>query len=186
MDTVLRTFEFFKNPENLMAVFTMVLIVSGNYLAELFPCKIRYLLSNSMILKHLFGFFTLIFMVTLTMPDLKKSNDMLLLSAGLYLVFVFLSKVHYMFWLAIVGSLMIFYLNQTFIDKLKGKEFDPIKKAFGITQDILKLVMIFLFIIGFSIYLNDKKLEYGKNFSYVTFLLGKTSCKNDAVKGFKI
>lgn len=186
MSTASRTFEFFKNPENLMAVFTMVLIVSGNYLAELFPCKIRYLLSNSMILKHLFGFFTLVFMVTLTMPDLKNSNDMILLSAGLYLVFVFLSKVHYMFWLAIVGILMVFYLNQTFIGKLKGKQFDLIKKAFEITQDILKLIMVVLFIIGFGMYLNNKKLEYGKKFSYITFLLGKTSCKNHAVEGFKL
>ena len=45
--------------ERLGAVFIFTLIISGNFLAQLFPCKIQEALTENIYIKHIFGFFTL-------------------------------------------------------------------------------------------------------------------------------
>ena len=51
---------------NIFCIFIFILIVSANFLAEVFPCRIQHLLRNNMLVKHMFGLFTMIFFVVLS------------------------------------------------------------------------------------------------------------------------
>ena len=57
---------------NANALFIFVLIISGNFLADLFPCHIQNLMKNNIYMKHLFGFMILYFLTILTFPELKS------------------------------------------------------------------------------------------------------------------
>ena len=58
----------------------------------------------------------------------------------------------------------------------KAKE-EPLRIISIMTQSI-SIMSYILLVSGFFIYLGQKKLEYKDKFSYFTFLLGKTECKD--------
>jgi hypothetical protein len=45
-------------------------------------------------------------------------------------------------------------------------------------QKTISIIGIILTISGFLIYMGEKKYEYKNKFSYITFLLGNSSCVN--------
>jgi hypothetical protein len=51
---------------NIFCIFIFILIVSANFLAEIFPCRLQHLLRSNMLVKHIFGLFTMIFFVVLS------------------------------------------------------------------------------------------------------------------------
>ena len=55
---------------NANALLIFILILSGNYLDDLFPCKVQYLIRNNLLMKHLVGFMILYFLTVLTIPEL--------------------------------------------------------------------------------------------------------------------
>ena len=88
---------------NLISIFVFVLILSGNYLGELFPCRVQSLFSNSMFVKHALGFLTLLFFVTLTIPEIKKQPYLIGNTSLIYLWFIVMSKCYYTIWFLIFG-----------------------------------------------------------------------------------
>ena len=192
---------------SIIAIFTFVLIVSGNYLGELFPCKVQQMFSESMLIKHFLGYLTLVFFVVLTVPELSKSNNMLLSSAFMYVAFLFASKTQYTFWFAIFGVTGIIYLLYTYKKNLLNKETpveemtdeadnemsvketnesavnNSIVKHIDIANNVLTGVIGVLASVGFLAYMGEKKFEYGKKFSYMQFFLGKPSCRQNKLKG---
>ena len=192
---------------SIIAIFTFVLIVSGNYLGELFPCKVQQMFSESMLIKHFLGYLTLVFFVVLTVPELSKSNNMLVSSAFMYIAFLFASKTQYTFWFAIFGVTGIIYLLYTYKKNLLSKETpveeitdeadkevlveetkesavnNSIVKHIDIANNVLTGVIGVLAGVGFLAYMGEKKFEYGKKFSYMQFFLGKPSCRQNKLKG---
>ena len=192
---------------SIIAIFTFVLIVSGNYLGELFPCKVQQMFSESMLIKHFLGYLTLVFFVVLTVPELSKSNNMLLSSAFMYFAFLVASKTQYTFWFAIFGVTGIIYLLYTYKKNLLSKETpveemtdevdkemsvketnesavnNSIVKHIDIANNVLTGVIGVLASVGFLAYMGEKKFEYGKKFSYMKFFLGKPSCRQNKLKG---
>ena len=73
--------------ERLLAIFIFTLIISGNFLAQLFPCNIQKLLSNNILVKHLFGFLTLFFFGALAFPRLSKNIEGMFNTLILYVIF---------------------------------------------------------------------------------------------------
>lgn len=45
-------------------------------------------------------------------------------------------------------------------------------------EEVLTIIIMIVTLIGFLIYLGEKKIEYGKNFKLMTFLFGVSQCKN--------
>ena len=41
---------------SIYSIFILFLIISTNYLGELFPCRVQKLLSQNVYLKHIFGY----------------------------------------------------------------------------------------------------------------------------------
>ena len=81
---------YFNLSKGSMAIFIFLLIVSGNYLGNLFPCRIQDSFENNMYAKHFLGYFTLLFFVLFTMDEqIRNVNYILLGSFILYITFLF-------------------------------------------------------------------------------------------------
>ena len=200
---------------SIYSIFILFLIISSNYLGELFPCRVQKLLSQNIYFKHIFGYLTLSFFVVLVDPY-KKINIYTVFKESfiLYILFLFFVNTQkYFFLLSVFFLFLIYVLNlkkieyeeniskaSDMIDNVNKKEKekqkkiqDKLKKPFvpGELQQLEKKILfinqsnrilIILFIItiivGFLIYMGEKKLEYKGKFNYITFVFGQSICKD--------
>ena len=165
---------------NLFCIFIFILIVSANFLAELFPCRLQYVLRNNMFIKHLFGLFTMIFFVVLSSGIENKSIFNITKNAFLlYILFILITKCQIYAFLVILLLLGISYIvhitKQTEIEK----DTDTEKKytVYDNIMYVLYILIIITVIVGVILYMGEKKIEYKKDFNYITFLIGKSLCK---------
>jgi len=167
---------------NLISVFVFVLILSGNYLGELFPCRVQSLFSNSMVVKHILGFLTLLFFVTLTIPEIKKQPNLFGNTSLIYLWFIVMSKCYYTIWFLVFGIIGIIYLLRMYKEGLEKEKVTEKEKQqielIDTTNKYLAATSIVSTISGFLIYMGAKKLEYKKKFNYMDFILGKPRCRH--------
>lgn len=183
-----------------IAIFILVLIVSGNYLAELLPCRVQNIVRNNMFVKHLLGFMTLLFFVIITLPNIF--DEYIIINAILlYIFFLIFSKTYYVFWIAIMILFSIIYIitiyriiiknkindyNKEKSDKKSNTEEDEtiythdniLLRRLKYIKRILSYTIIVLTISGFLIYLGNKKKEYGSKFDYIKFFFGNPKCLN--------
>ena len=98
-----------------MAIFIFLLIFFGNYLGNLFPCRIQDSFENNMYAKHFLGYFTLLFFVLFTMDEqVRNVNYILLGSLILYITFLLLSStiLYLVFYFIIASIIYIFELKK--------------------------------------------------------------------------
>ena len=172
---------------NLIAIFIFVLIVSGNFLAELFPCQVQRIFSNSMFVKHAFGFMTLLFFVILTIPEIQEQEYMFGYTALVYLWFILMAKCYYTMWFIVFGIIGIIYLLQMWERTLEksdknDEEKKEKKEMINEGKKYLSVATIILTVVGVMTYMGAKKLEYKSKFNYITFLFGKPKCRGDNYK----
>ena len=167
-------------------IFILFLIISGNYLGELFPCKIQKYLTQNVYLKHIIGFLTLLFFVVFADQgtDKKSFKDIILSSAKLYALFLLLVNTQKSFFIVVILLLGILYLIQLKKKDYEGEEEENNKvlRVLNVVEKTLFISFILILVSGFVIYLGEKKLEYGREFSYETFLLGKPKCMGASKK----
>lgn len=159
------------------SIFVLYLIVSGNYLANLFGCKTQETLNNNMFLKHLLGFMTMYFFVVLVDSKSKWSDSpktQLLFTFLFYCIFVITTRMDYKWWIVFILGLCVVYILQVYKDHEKTEEADS--KKYETYQRYLIYFITIVIILGFLIYYGRKRLEYGDFFDNSTFLLGKTNC----------
>lgn len=191
---------------NIFTIFIFILIISGNFMA-LVPCKLQDELNNNMYVKHLFGLFTMIFFVTLAAPVKDKTISAVTLNSFLlYLLFILITKVHVKIFYVIavlLGSTYITVLlkeadistinaNASAIDVKNNDTMEQtnenpknviLNNQLKIYDNIIfysYILILILTSIGVLAYMGEKKIEYKKNFKYVTFFLGKTVCKHSS------
>jgi hypothetical protein len=176
---------------NLFSIFIFILIVSANFLAEIFPCRLQDVLRNNMLVKHIFGFFTMIFFVVLSSNS--KDKDIFFIvknSFMLYILFILISKCH----VSLFYIILIFLGMSYIINILKQQEDEKIKdidkkessdklinynnkiNIFNNITFVLYILTFLVIIIGVLAYMGEKKVEYKNNFSYFTFFIGKPKC----------
>jgi len=182
-------------------IFIIILIISSNFLAETFPCRFQSLLASNMYVKHIIGYLTMVFFVSLSIESMSEDFKQLFTkSLYLYFGFLMLGKTNQHFFivaLILLGLLYIINLKKTQIDKKQitlineqnnkknnNKNIEQELMESNITlqminkySPIIRNITIGVILLGFFVYMGEKKIEYKKNFDYMTFLLGKTSCK---------
>lgn len=183
MDSQLQKFAFYP-------IFLLIMIISSNFLAEIFPCRFQELLSSNNYMKHIFGYLTLVFFVSLNIDELKTSvQELFTNSLYLYLGFMVLTKTNrYVFLtiLVLLSLLYINYLHQTLKNNKKDKSNETNTTSDKIFKFIennvlnIKKLIIGLLVFGFVLYLGEKKYEYKSNFDFSTFLLGRPNCRNSS------
>jgi hypothetical protein len=168
------------------SLFVLYLIISGNFLANIFGCKTQELMNTNMYVKHFLGFMTLLFFVILTNTDnISKSSDInykLFTTVLIYTVFLISTRLDYKYWV-----FFIFMMASLYVIDLYKKADDINDERKNKLKDVQKSIIyinIVVLIIGFLIYFGKKKIEYGKNFDLTLFFVGKPICKmnNDGGK----
>jgi hypothetical protein len=170
------------------SIFILFLIVSAAFITEIFPCKVRQVLTKNMYVKHFFALLTMIFFVVLSSP-LKDSNilDVIFKSLLVYIIFIFATKTHYIFFIIIIiflGLLYVLIIKKGEINNNINDEKNEIEKYkliilsnnITLVNNIIFILTFILIIIGFFIYYGQKKYEYKKNFNFFIFLFGKSNC----------
>jgi len=185
----------------LFSIFIFILIVSANFLAEIFPCRLQYLLRNNMLIKHVFGLFTMIFFVVLSSGD-KKILNIIKNSVLLYILFILISKCNLHIFYLILFLLGITYILNIMNDEKKINEEisneeisneelsnEEISNEEISNEDIYENIIYFLYVIifilvfiGVLVYMGEKKIEYKDKFTYYTFFIGKSICKGKSPK----
>ena len=158
------------------SLFILFLIIASNYIGELFPCRVQSLLSSNVYLKHFIAFLTLLFFVVLTDPfqnyEFKKILKDSILLYIMFLMFINTNKFFYLLCLIISGTLYISilikkqYITQKEEKEKNIKDFKDTKEAKDIDHNldiinkvynILLIVFIIILILGFIIYMGEKK-----------------------------
>ena len=177
----------------LYCIITFFLLICADSTSILFPCHIRRLLENNLIIKHAMVYLTITFLIVLleNIPD-KNLYKIFSVSLYLYVIFIFISKTEYGFFifiLIVTAVIYILYLKRQELAKKEEtaskKEKEEIAKKHDLIIKInngLIIVVFILTIIGFFVYMGRKKFEYKNNFSYLTFIFGKIECKGTSSK----
>ena len=174
------------------ALFVFILIIGGNFLAQLFPCRFQKDLTDNVLLKHFFGFLTLLFFVTLQSPtEQYVLADAVKNTSVLYTLFLLLiNSHHYTF----VSSMVLFAVSYLLTLKIKDNNAstnadDELYPEVQNNNDNLEKIKFYIhaiaavsIVLGFASYMGAKKSEFGNKFSYYTFVFGKTVCANDGYK----
>ncbi len=168
---------------NLIAIFVFVLIVSGNYLGELFPCRVQKIFNSNMYVKHTLGFLTLLFFVALTIPELKEQENFLGYTTLIYLWFIMMAKCYYTIWFIVFGLVGLLYVMQMYKETKEKKDGEGGSQDMAMLKQAEKVVIVTTFVmtvLGFLVYMGAKKREYKNKFSYLQFIFGMPSCKGQS------
>ena len=169
-------------------IFTFFLLICADSTSNLFPCQLRRVLDNNLMLKHMMVYLTITFLIVLleNIPD-KSLYKIFSISFYLYVIFILISKTEYGFFipiLIITAVIYILFLKREELNKQAETASKNEKEKIDKTHDFiikvnngLIVVMFILTVIGFLVYMGRKKFEYKNNFNYLTFVFGKIECE---------
>lgn len=154
-------------------LFVLYLMISSNYLGNLFGCRIQNELNRNMLLKHILGFLTLYFFVSIVDPAKYSPQFKLAVSAAIYFAFMMSTKMNvksFYILISLIGSVYVLYIiKDTFNEKWH--------KYIDYLQFVLMIAAIITLIVGFIYYMGEKKMEYKDEYAFSKFLVGAPSCK---------
>lgn len=157
-------------------LFWLYLVISGNYLGNLFGCRVQELFTNNMIVKNILGFLTFYFFVTLADASSPYSQTKrLVITLITYIVFILTTRMHHKYWIGMIIPLGISYILQIVKDTYKDN--NTLVAIIDKVQLTLVILSFIILIIGVVYYYGEKKIEYGVNFSAIEFFIGKPTCK---------
>jgi|LakMenE01Jun11ns_1017448.scaffolds.fasta_scaffold9230093_1 hypothetical protein len=160
----------------------LFLTISGNFLAPLFPCQVQELFTTSIFHKHILAFFTLFFAIVLANNEINNLKLLFRKTILLYLLFILITRMDKNFFLLFLFILAAKYLLEKQIEDLSKEIPEEVLNNYNKMNKMLQYTLIIIGIIGFLIYLGEKKYEYGADFDFTTFIFGKTICKGTKLK----
>jgi len=93
------------------SIIILIFIVSVNYIGPIFPCKIQDLFSDNIYIKHILGFFTMLFFIIITIPTQNLSIEASFKqSAILYFWFMLMTKTPKYIFLCLCIILLLVYV----------------------------------------------------------------------------
>ena len=166
------------------------LVISGNYLGNLFGCRTQQLFRDSMWMKHLLGLFTTYFLIVLsTPPEGYGATETMTLTAVIYVWFFLTTKMHVKFWVPMILAVLTAYFLHVYKkqtvpveapEPTKEEEKALSKKAWIQTaQQVAVGFAGLMTVLGVLAYYGEKRLEYGTDFDAWTFWSGKPDCRGN-------
>ena len=184
---------------NANALLIFLLIISGNFLDDLLPCKVQTLMRHNLWMKHLVAFMILYFLTVLTIPELKSIKG-IISAIGLYILFLLSTKINYIAWAIMLFIYAIVYLMNIAIGDLKKKIKKSTSKEDRESQERIVMIMrrimsalvilnMIIIIVGFIYYIGMKRMQHGDEFSLQHFFFSVPVCgfnvkKKDRLKPF--
>ena len=167
------------------ALFLIYLIISSNYLGNLFSCDVREILNKNIYLKLFVAFITLyIFVISLEL-DLIREKPLwyeLLVTLIIFVIFYISTRISGVFSIIFFIHIVALYIVENYKEKLKdNQEKQNTYNTLSYVQNGLLFSMVITLLIGLASYIGEKKIEYKENFSYTKFFTG-IDCKFDDVR----
>ena len=160
-------------------LFVLYMLLAGSFLQHLFPCNTTKLFTESPLIRHLLGFFTLLFFVVITDTEIDgymPLGSVFITSVLIYAWFLVSSKMTANWWLALIVLLGVMYLIDLYEERMKMPDPGLIETLDSAKNWLLGLSFV-ITLLGFLIYVGEKKLDYKSKFNWSTFFLGTTQCK---------
>ena len=170
------------------AMLLLILSVSGNFLAETLGCQTQHILKK-MYIKHILLFSMIYFTINFTKRHNENIHPNLIIGKSLIVWVLFHLYSHLDIIPSILSILliMIIYYLSNYRDYLHNKkEKDThLDDKLKFYQKILMGALLTTIIVGFLIYLIEKKIEYKSKFDIKKFLFGVKKCKGYTPKTAK-
>lgn len=170
--------------ENSFSLFVLYLVISSNFLAPLFSCRLRSMIEESMLVRHVLGFLTLTFFVVVATKTKPLSFSQVMgLSGFFYTWFVLTTRMRLAFWfivISLVGAIYLIHLYQSDLTSDTPTEEEATRLT--LVKQILAAVAGIITVVGFLSYVGEKKIEYKSAFKIEKFLLGAPTCKGESPK----
>ena len=152
-----------------LAIF--LFIIGGNYVGDLYSCKLRKLFNDSMISKHIIGYFILLLFVGITQEELDVKQKMAF-SGFLYTMFIIIMRAPYYISLLSGIAIIIMYLIELYITDLrKINDTASIELYKRINENLFAITLVSS-LVGIIIFVRQMKLKYKDKFSIYNFLVG--------------
>jgi hypothetical protein len=152
-----------------LAIF--LFIIGGNYVGDLYSCKLRKLFNDSMISKHIIGYFILLLFVGITQEELNVKQKMAF-SGGLYIIFIIIMRAPYYISLFSGTAIIVMYLIDLYIADLRKIDDEPSVDFYKKINEHLFIVTLISSIVGIIIFIRQMKLKYKDKFHIYNFFLG--------------
>jgi hypothetical protein len=160
-------------------LFMMMLLLSMNFIQPLLPCNTTRTLQQSSLIRHIIGFFVLMFFVVTVDSELDSYLPLGTLFATTFLIyawFMVASKMTANWWITLFALLGLLYLINMYEDK-DSMDVDLVEYL-RVAKDWILGLSVFITAVGFVIYVGEKKLDYRTKFNYGEFFFSTdTSCK---------
>jgi len=155
------------------------LVLAATLLQPLIPCHSARYIRDSLVLRHGLGILVVLFFFA-NLPSVSSLDDsrLLALTATTYGGFLIMSRLSAAWWVALVILLAVMYLVHVFavrnVDVIEKwvKEGWPVDWVQPVLQGAAALVTV----IGFLVYVGEKKLKMGQSFNYSDLLFGADGC----------
>ena len=173
--------------ENYKGIFIFYMIISANFLGNIFGCTTQKIFKENMLVKHILGFLTLFVFVALIDEDKSNINTNKLdeyiffkkLGAAIILYFVFIlsTRINYIYFIVFILMIAITYLLNNYTQSLDEDKFENRINIISKIALWIGRTSLIVLVLGFILYYIEKKKEYKSEFKLKTFILGNLTCK---------
>ncbi len=161
-----------------LPVFAFYLLVACNYVKEIFGCNLQTILDTNMYAKHTIAFLLLFFLVVIINPDYADTGIVkkIMLSVGIYIWFLITTRTPFYIMIPVLILLIGSYIASISKKRNESEKNEKDAEYASKWQDGLAYTALGLSILGFIIYVFEKKREYTNQFSWLKFFSGNIHC----------
>ena len=179
------------------AIVLLYLIISSNFIADIFGCTLRHLLRNNTLVKHGLAYLTMLLFVT-AQTDWSQDyafSNLMGYSFSYYFIFVLTTRLPFRFLIPVLFLFTCMYYIEIYkTTLLKGNDAGqtPLSEVRNmyVFQDIRKYQQLFLnaslllIFLGFIVYFRNKQAIFGRKFDLFQFFSSNSKCtgKSTSVK----
>ena len=154
-------------------------IIAGNYAGDLYSCGLRHIFNEYMILKHIIGFFIMLFFIGLLQKEVTLFIK-IIQSLFLYFWYILIMRAPSIITLITIILICIIFLINIYIEDIKNKkvqsnnnkENDSKITYYQNIANILFIISFFISFMGTIIFILLLKNKLGNNFNIYQFILG--------------
>ena len=163
-------------------IFLLILAVSGNFIAETLGCKTQKLLSENMLAKNIIIILIIYFALGITDNENNTRPDhTMITSLQIWMFFLIFNKMGLSFTVMsfiLIACLLVSKNYTDYYTKLDEKKHR--EKIITLQKTSTNLFMLNLVVVavGFILYFRKQYSDYSDDFSMVSFIFGKTTCKS--------
>ena len=163
-------------------IFLLILAVSGNFIAETLGCKTQKLLSENMFAKNIIIILIIYFALGITDDENNTRPDQtMIIALQIWIFFLIFNKMSLSFTImsfVLIACLLVAKNYTDYYTKLDEKKHQ--EKIITLQKTSTNIFMLNLVVVavGFILYFRKQYSEYSDDFSIVSFIFGKTTCKS--------